>query len=623
MTSRAGPGAAGLDEIALAGGTMAWRAGVSRRVTAIAAVALTVTVAVLVIALTQRMLAAALLAMGVLVVVITASGVAAVRRWEHAEQGFRRLFESAPDATLAVSPDGIIVMANTQAGLMFGYPPGQLAGRPVEALVPAAARASHAAHRASYSADPHARPMGAGLQLSAVRRDGTEFPVEISLNGLPAGQSPLVIATARDISERLDLEAEREQLRAEAERERNQRRIQQAQKLESLGQLVGGIAHDFNNLLNIITGYTEFAAEEIVALAATDHRLRSVAADIGQVGDAAQQATRLTRQLLTFARHDVIKPEVLNLNDAVHGVQQLLQRTIGEHIDLAIVPGSDLWPVRADRGQFEQILVNLAINARDAMPGGGKLTIDTGNADVDEVYATTRPGLEPGRYVRLRVSDTGIGMDSDTLARVFEPFFTTKPKGHGTGLGLATVYGIITQSGGTIQIYSEPGLGTTISALLPATIDAGGCETAGTPPAAMDLKGHGETILLVEDEESLRDLAHRILTQNGYQVRQATSAPHAVYLASNPAMLIDLLLTDIVMPDMLGTQVAEQIRDQRPDLPVLFMSGYAQPILHTHGAARTDMDILEKPFTKAALLTRVHRALHTPQPAAPLPGPRP
>jgi PAS domain S-box-containing protein len=544
--------------------------------------------------------------------------LAALAERERAELGFRRMFESAPDATLAVAADGKIVMANAQAGRLFGYPDGELVGQHVDKLVPRAARAGHAAHRAAYAADPHARPMGADLHLKAVRRDGTEVPVEISLNGLPDGHAPLVIATARDISERLAFEAEREQLRAEAERERAQRRLQQAQKLESIGQLVGGVAHDFNNLLNVISGYTDLAAEQVTAYAATDQRLQPVAADIGQVREAAQQATRLTRQLLTFARHDVVKPEIINLNDAIEGVRQLLSRTLGEHIGLTINASPDLAPVEADRGQLEQVLLNLAINARDAMPGGGQLTIETDNTDVDEAYAATHPGLRPGSYIRLRVSDTGVGMDAATVARVFEPFFTTKPKGHGTGLGLATVYGIITQAGGTIQIYSEPGMGTTISALLPAASGILTPAPAAPLPTSEGLRGHGEAILLVEDEESLRELAYRILTRNDYRVHQSPDAPHAVFFASNPAQRIDLLLTDIVMPDMLGTQVAAQIRQHRPSLPVLYMSGYAQPVLDSHGAARASMDILEKPFTEATLLTRIYQALH-PAPRAPAP----
>ncbi len=544
--------------------------------------------------------------------------VAALAERERAEQGFRQLFDSAPDATLAVNPDGIIVIANAQAESLFGYAAGELTGQQVETLVPAEARTGHAAHRASYFADPKPRPMGADLQLSAVRRDGTQFPVEISLNGLPTEHGTMVTATIRDISERLAIQSERERLRTMAEQQRTQQRLQQAQKLESLGQLVGGVAHDFNNLLNIITGYTDLSTQQIQEMADSDERLQPVLSDIGQVRDAANQAIRVTRQLLTFARHDVIKPEILNLNDSVKGAAQLLHRTIGEHIDLDVITSQDLWPIKADPGQIEQVLVNLAVNARDAMPRGGKLRIDTSNIDVDTTYAASRPGLQPGRYVRLRVSDTGTGMDQATIDRVFEPFFTTKPKGHGTGLGLATVYGIIAQAGGTIQIYSEVGLGTTINTLFPASQEAPRPRAPVTNPSAQ--QGHGENILLVEDEQSLRVLANRILSRHGYHVYQAITGPAAVEYAADTGHVIDLLLTDIVMPDILGTEVAEQVHRHRPGLPVVYMSGYAQPILDTHGATDPQMNILEKPFTETTLLTRVHQALqpapHPPSPSA-------
>ncbi len=395
--------------------------------------------------------------------------VSALAERERAEQGFRRLFEAAPDATLAIATDQTVAIANAQAEALFGYQRGDLAGVKVEALVPAAAITIEAAHRADYFADPEPRPMGADLELPATRSDGTEFPAEISLSGLSADGQPLIIATIRDISERLAVQSERERLRAEAEQQRTQRRMQQAQKLESLGQLVGGVAHDFNNLLNIITGYINLSDDQLGPLAQHDARLKPVLSDISQIREAAEQAARLTRQLLTFARHDLVKPEVLNLSDIVEGAGQLLHRTLGEHIDLEISNRPHLWPVRADRGQLEQVLINLAINARDAMPRGGKLSIDTGNLEADATYAQARPGLRPGRYARLRVSDTGTGMDQATIDRVFEPFFTTKPKGHGTGLGLSTVYGIVTQAGGTVQIYSEPGLGTTFTVLIPAT----------------------------------------------------------------------------------------------------------------------------------------------------------
>ncbi len=270
---------------------------------------------------------------------------------------------------------------------------------------------------------------------------------------------------------------------------------------------------------------------------------------------------------------------------------------------------------QAHAGHLEQVLVNLAVNARDAMPGGGKLTIDTANITVDETYAEGRPGLKPGRYTRLRVSDTGTGMPPEVLARVFEPFFTTKPAGKGTGLGLATFYGIITGAGGYPQIYSEPGFGTTITGLLPATSEKAARSEA--PPAETP-RGRGETILLVEDETSLKDLASRILTENGYHVRAASTAAEAPSIAADTGYPIDLLLTDVVMPEMLGNEVAKRVRAIRPALPVLYMSGYAQPILDTHGAFANQIDLLEKPFTEATLLTRVRRAIdNAAHPAAP------
>jgi signal transduction histidine kinase/CheY-like chemotaxis protein len=395
-------------------------------------------------------------------------------------------------------------------------------------------------------------------------------------------------------------------VRADAERAAAQDRLRHAERMESLGQLVGGIAHDFNNLLNVIGCFSDMIAEEIAGLAGQDARLTSVLDDVEQVRGASQRAVRLTRQLLIFARSDVVHPEVLSLNEVIAGLEQLLRRTLGEHITLIVAPADGLWPVKADVGQLEQVLVNLAVNARDAMPGGGKLTIDTANVTVDDAYAEGRPGLKPGRYARLRVSDTGAGMPPEVVARVFEPFFTTKEKGKGTGLGLATFYGIITGAGGHAQIYSEPGLGTTVTGLLPATGEAA-ARSARTSAAAP--RGRGETILLVEDESSLKDLASRILIKNGYHVRAASTAVEAPRIAGDAGQPIDLLLTDVVMPEMLGNEVARRVRAIRPAVPVLYMSGYAQPILDTHGARANQIDLLEKPFSEATLLTRVRRAI--------------
>jgi PAS domain S-box-containing protein len=534
--------------------------------------------------------------------------VMALAQRERAEQRFRRLFDTAPDAMIAVAPDGSIAMANAEAARLFGYQALELIGRPVEMLVPEESRAPLAAGREEYFAQPRPQPIDTQLKLRGLRRDGRRFPAEITLSGLPTEGGILVTAAIRDVSERLAMEAERERLRAIAEQERIERRLQQSQRLESLGQLVGGVAHDFNNLLNVIQGYADFTAEQVQPLARADARLEPVLDDIEQVRVAAQQAIRLTRQLLTFARHDVTRPEIIDLNDAVKGAGQLLRRTLGEHIDLDIAAEPALWRVKADRGQVEQVLVNLAVNARDAMPAGGRLTIDTANTEVDAAYATGRPELKPGRYARLRVSDTGTGMDRATADRVFEPFFSTKPKGRGTGLGLATVYGVVTGAGGSIEVYSEIGLGTTVSVLLPATEEDASAPVAPVFPVA-DHRGHGETILLVEDEESLRELTSRILLRNGYQVRPVARGSEAVRLAGDPAQVIDLLLTDVVMPEMMGNEVAERIDVIRPGVPALFMSGYAQPILDTHGVPSPRFDIVEKPFTEAALLSRVQKAI--------------
>ena len=390
---------------------------------------------------------------------------------ELTEQSFQRLLEAAPDAILCVAGDGQIVLVNAQAERLFGYPRQELLGQPLELLVPDEARIRPAQHRPGYAARPHTRPMGVGLELAGRRRDGSVFPAEVSLAAIDTDSGLLITAAVRDVTERLAAQSERERLKTQAERDRLERQLQQSQRLNSLGELAGGVAHDFNNLLGVISSYAAFAAEDVPEQAPPEC-WQALRADLEQVERAAGRAAELTHQLLSFARREVAQRQVLNLHEVVAGVEQLLQRTLGEHVDLATVPGRDLSPVLADPGQIEQVLVNLAINARDAMPAGGRLTIETGNVDVDEVYAASRAELAAGRYVSLRVSDTGTGMTAQVVDRAFEPFYTTKPKGEGTGLGLASVYGIITQAGGNVRIYSEPGLGTTVVVLLPVTDQA-------------------------------------------------------------------------------------------------------------------------------------------------------
>jgi PAS domain S-box-containing protein len=534
--------------------------------------------------------------------------VAALNERERAEDGMRTLFELAPDAMVAVAGDGAITMANAQAVQVFGYSVDDLVGRPSETLVPKEWRAHLAAESASYFADRRSRPTSQEMKVFGLRRDGGTFPAEVRLSWLPTDHGTMLIAAIRDITQRLALEAERERLRAAAEQERLQRRLQQSRRLESLGQLIGGVAHDFNNLLNVIGGYADFTAEQLQALVQEDERLEPVLADVEQVRTAAQQAIRVTRQLLTFSKGETAKREILDLNEVVESAGQLLRRSLGEQIELVISADPGMWPAEAHRGQLEQVLVNLALNARDAMPSGGRLTIATGNVDVDDAYAAQRPNLEPGRYCRLTVSDTGTGMNQATIDRVFEPFFSTKPRGRGTGLGLATVYGIVAGLSGSVDIYSEEGLGTTVSVLLPATERPAAAAAEADLPTA-DLRGHGELILLVEDEASLRQMASRILTRNGYQVSPAENGADAVCRAEDPAQRVDLLVTDMVMPGMLGNEVLDRVRAARPRLPALFITGYAQQVLDFHGIPSPDYDILQKPFTEADLLSRVRRAL--------------
>jgi PAS domain S-box-containing protein len=390
------------------------------------------------------------------------------------------------------------------------------------------------------------------------------------------------------------------------EKKRYQQQLQQAQRMESLGQLAGGIAHDFNNLLGVIINFSWFVKANLTAEVESGNgeRLRPVLKDMERIERAAENAARLTHQLLAFARVDVVQPKPMDINLVVAEMAPMLRRTIGEHIDLSAAPTADLWPVMIDSGQLSQVITNLAVNSRDAMPKGGRLTIDVSNVDVDLAYAAARATLKPGRYVRLRVSDTGSGMDRQTLEHVFEPFFTTKPRGEGTGLGLATVYGIVTQAGGNIDVYSEPGVGTRVSVLLPATNQSLVAEQAAPP---VERARASETVLVVEDSDDLREIVDRILTGQGYHVMVASNGPAAIEMASDYAGHIDLLLTDVIMPRMQGNELAPQLVASRPDLRVLYMSGFAQPAF---GAAfAPDLAMLDKPFNEPTLLARVRQTL--------------
>jgi PAS domain S-box-containing protein len=526
---------------------------------------------------------------------------------QRADARFRGLLEAAPDAVVCVDSGGRIVLVNAQTERLFGYRREELVGQLVEILVPDPIKASHPSRRAGYVADPRARAMGEGMELAARCHDGSTFPAEISLSTIDTDEGVLVMAAVRDVTERLELQAGRERLRTQAERERLQNHLNQSQRLESLGQLAGGVAHDFNNLLAVISSYAAFVAEE-VASDAPKGGWESVRDDIHQIEQAAHRAAELTRQLLAFARREVVQPRVLDLNDTIADVEQLLIRTLGEHVELATELATELCPVLADPGQIEQVLVNLAVNARDAMPGGGQLTIRTATMDVDADYAADRAGLEPGRYVSLKVSDTGTGMPQAVIDKAFEPFFSTKTKTGGTGLGLATVYGIITQAGGYVQIYSEPGLGTVVIILLPATSRAAVAPGPSKKQAPPQRRGSG-TVLLVEDEAALREVTQRILARDGYNVITAVNGRDAVEVASRHRGNIELLVTDVVMPQMAGREAAEQIRALYPAAKVLFMSGYAAGALDTGGILEAGVNLIEKPFNGASLLAKLHEIM--------------
>ncbi|HEU4348034.1 MAG TPA: ATP-binding protein [Actinoplanes sp.] len=501
------------------------------------------------------------------------------------------LLQAAPDAILVMDA-GRIVLVNDRAEDLFGWQRADLLGRHAEILLSESARAEYPKllpPPAGTGREPG--PMGT-VALTARRRDGAEFPVEASLATVDTPDGRVAVGVVRDCTDRHRAEAEQNRLRLEAQAHRNHR-------LESLGQLAGGIAHDFNNMLGVIVNYADFVIEEA---SSADPDLRTIAADAGQVVRAGRRGTDLTHQLLAFARREVVRPRPLDLNAVIAGAQETLRGSIGEHIAMIVRPAAGLPPVTCDPAQIEQLLVNLAANARDAMPHGGNLVIDTAFHPLPSGDAD----LPPGDYVRLRVCDSGTGMSAEIAERAFEPFFTTKASGEGTGLGLATVYGIVTQAGGSVSISSEPGLSSTVTVLLPVGEQA---ESAPAASAPASTSGHGETLLVVEDEAALREVAGRILSGAGYRVLAADGGAQALDLAARHEGPIDLLVSDVVMPGMLGKELAERLVESRPGTRVLYMSGYAQPVLASQGTLDPGVALLEKPFTAADLLTAVRGRL--------------
>ncbi|GIE94580.1 hybrid sensor histidine kinase/response regulator [Paractinoplanes rishiriensis] len=514
----------------------------------------------------------------------------AVSARERLESSFQALLEAAPDAFVGIGDDGRVVLANTQAETLFGLTRHGLIGKEIDKLLVPPLPLG-----APTGTDPDEPP------TVAHRNDGCTVPVEVSVSMLPTDDGRIRCAVIRDITDRIRARERFLQMQAEAERARVEAQLQRAQRLEGLGQLAGGVAHDFNNLIAVISNYATFIAES-----AAEHGLAEIAGDAAQITKAAQRGADLTHQLLAFAKREVVRPRPLNLNEVVTEVEQMLRRSIGEHITLDVRLSEGLPAVTADPGQLDQVLVNLAVNARDAMPRGGTITIETCDFAVDQEYAAGRPHLHAGQYVRLRVSDTGTGMPPEVIERAFEPFYTTKPAGKGTGLGLATVYGIVTAAGGDLSIFSEQGLGTTFTILLPGT-DAQPAEVEA-PAEQVPADYHRGTILAVEDEPALRDVLYRILAGAGHEVLIAADGPTALTLAAGHPR-IDVLLTDVVMPHMLGKDLADRFTQVSPGASVLFMSGYARPALASQGTLDPEVPLVEKPFSKTQLLAAVQQCL--------------
>ncbi len=510
------------------------------------------------------------------------------RRIKVLEERFRILLESAPDGMVIVGSDGRIAFVNAKVESLFGFSRDEVVGQPVEILVPLERRAALRERFARPFESFEPGPALAGLDLLALRRDGTEFPVEIHLSHARTADGGVVTAAIRDVTERGHAE---ERLR------RTQEQLRQVQKMEAVGKLAGGIAHDFNDVLSVILSYAGFLTDAVK----TDDELRS---DVDEIRKAADRAVHLTRQLLAFSKEQSFTPRAVSLNEIVVGLEKMLGRMAGDAVDLTFVSDPLLGMVRADPGQLEQVVMNLVVNARDAMPGGGHIVIETTRVDLAAGQAPPRPEMEAGEYAVLAVTDTGIGMDQATRERVFEPFFTTKEKGKGTGLGLSVVYGIVAQSGGHVVVDSEPGKGTTFRVFLPRTAETADASMSAPPSQAA---GGSESVLLVEDDDQVRVVVATILRRNGYTVVEARNAGEAFFACGQHTVPIDLLLTDVVMPRMNGHELAARLLASHAGMKVLFMSGHPE-------SERLDADVpvfdhLEKPVTADALLRRVRAVL--------------
>jgi len=637
----------------------------------------------------------------------------------------RDFIETLPDAIVAVDRDGAILQVNSQLEEIFGYTRNQLLGKRIEMLVPERLRHTHDSHRETFAEKPKMRRMGAGLDLFGRRRDGSEFPVEISLSPVVVDGGMIVLSAIRDITDRKRIEQELRRAHEELSQRtaeqigeyrarlasiidssedailakgldgtitawnrgaekiygysaaeavgkhisiivpkdrpneipeilhkiargesiehyeslritkdgrqlnvsisvsplhdasgeiigasaiarditaqrKTEDQLRQAQKMEAVGRLAGGVAHDFNNVLGIINACTEFLRDRIDSASEPFTYVENIK-------KAADRGAALTRQLLAFSRKQVVKPVILDLNDRLKEISKLLRPLMGDDIEIAIVPRAQSAVVEADPGQLDQIVMNLAVNARDAMSRGGRFILETDVVEFDQHFADLHQPLLPGKYVMLAVSDNGSGMDREVMSRIFEPFFTTKEQGKGTGLGLSTVYGIAKQSGGHVWVYSEPGRGTTFKVYLPSAEHKLGSGSSSLEETAAP-KQKQARILLVEDDDIMRSLTKKMLQENGYTVTEANNGQAAIEWAQSNSEHVDLLLTDVVMPSVSGPELAERLATTHPRLKVVYMSGYTGELMEASERLKHGI-LIEKPFTRTALLNTLHKIL--------------
>jgi len=501
------------------------------------------------------------------------------------------IFQSAVDAIISIDELGSIESVNPATEKLFGYAAAELIGQNIKILMPEPYRGEHDNYMRQYRHTGKRKIIGIGREVTGQRKDGSTFPLHISISEYEIDGMRHFAGIAHDLSE---------QKRAQEESRRQQEALRRSQRLDALGQLTGGIAHDFNNLLTIIIGNLELAEEKPVAMAAAGECIQ-------RANEAALMGARLTGRLLSFSRQRKLEPTILDLNEQILNMTELLRRSLGETIDLSTTLASDLWSVRVDPSEIENAVVNLAVNARDAMPHGGRLNVETSNVRFTPEDAPKQYGLSPGEYVRLTVSDAGSGMSAEVVARAFEPFFTTKPHGRGTGLGLASIYGFVKQSGGNATIYSELGRGTTVNLYLPR-------HGAGEPRVVSDsapvaAAGSGETVLVVEDNAELRALTLDRLQRLGYRVIEADCGPVALAKLS-VGEKIDLIFSDVVMPGGLtGYELAACAREQFPSIRILLTSGYDANLAAEQDTTGSNLKVLRKPYRQADLAHAVRQAL--------------